>query len=201
MFVTQQPVLRRSWYAVFPVTAIDAGPTPFTLLGENIVVWKTAFDNAHFSFVHHAILEATGAGACVDTRRRQEFHIPSDKPGLLTLLTKHGEVEQHRPCCHPVETSHNAALHTQVVMSLRAAGQTHLSHVAAVVTCGRPRWTAFLIGDPPRKMMTRDLRALTGGKARVSYHAQCHMNVATPPKLERFKQRVVQAMARLAPAA
>ena len=49
--------------------------------------------------------------------------------------------------CHPVETSYNAALHTQVVTSLRAHD---------------------------------------------------HMNVATPPKLERFKQRVGQAMTRLA---
>jgi len=49
------------------------------------------------------ILEATDPDACIDTRRRQEFHMPSDKPGLLirkqlmALLTEHGEVEVHRP--------------------------------------------------------------------------------------------------------
>jgi phenylpropionate dioxygenase-like ring-hydroxylating dioxygenase large terminal subunit len=49
------------------------------------------------------ILEATDADACIDTRRRQEFHMPSDKPGLLirkqlmALLTEHGESEVHRP--------------------------------------------------------------------------------------------------------
>jgi phenylpropionate dioxygenase-like ring-hydroxylating dioxygenase large terminal subunit len=49
------------------------------------------------------ILEATDPDACIDTRRRQEFHMPSDKPGLLirkqlmALLTAHGEVEVHRP--------------------------------------------------------------------------------------------------------
>jgi phenylpropionate dioxygenase-like ring-hydroxylating dioxygenase large terminal subunit len=42
MLVTQQPVLRRFWYALFPSSAIDDGPKPFTLLGEHIVVWKTA---------------------------------------------------------------------------------------------------------------------------------------------------------------
>ena len=42
MLVTRQPVLRRFWYALFPVSAIDDGPKPFTLLGEPIVVWKTA---------------------------------------------------------------------------------------------------------------------------------------------------------------
>ncbi|MBX3585317.1 MAG: aromatic ring-hydroxylating dioxygenase subunit alpha [Ramlibacter sp.] len=42
MLVTQQPVLRRFWYAVMPMDKLDAGPQPFTLLGENIVLWKKA---------------------------------------------------------------------------------------------------------------------------------------------------------------
>ena len=42
MLVTQQPVLRRFWYAVMPMAQLEAGPQPFTLLGENIVLWKTA---------------------------------------------------------------------------------------------------------------------------------------------------------------
>ena len=40
MLVTKQPVLRRFWYALMPVTSLDDGPKPFTLLGENIVLWK-----------------------------------------------------------------------------------------------------------------------------------------------------------------
>ncbi|GGY31706.1 aromatic ring-hydroxylating dioxygenase subunit alpha [Pseudoduganella albidiflava] len=40
MLVTQQKVLRKFWYALMPMSALDAGPQPFTLLGENIVVWK-----------------------------------------------------------------------------------------------------------------------------------------------------------------
>jgi hypothetical protein len=48
------------------------------------------------------ILEATDPDACIDTRRRVEFHMPSDKPGLvirkqlMDLLTEHGEVEVFR---------------------------------------------------------------------------------------------------------
>jgi phenylpropionate dioxygenase-like ring-hydroxylating dioxygenase large terminal subunit len=42
MLVTQQPVLRRFWYAVMPMNKLDSGPQPFTLLGENIVLWKRA---------------------------------------------------------------------------------------------------------------------------------------------------------------
>ena len=67
-----------------------------------------------------------------------------------------------------------------------------------MVTYGRPRWNAFMMGDPPRKIVTRYMRLLTGGRARVDYHAYYHMNVATPPRLERFKQRVGTAMERFA---
>lgn len=42
MLVTRQPVLRRFWYALMPMDKLDAGPQPFTLLGENIVLWKRA---------------------------------------------------------------------------------------------------------------------------------------------------------------
>jgi len=75
---------------------------------------------------------------------------------------------------------------------------TNLRRIAAVVTYGRPRHVAWLMGDPPRKIVTRYLRRLAGGTARVDYHACYHMNVATPPRLERFKLRVGQAMAQFA---
>jgi hypothetical protein len=47
------------------------------------------------------ILEATDADAAVDTRRRVEFHMESDKPGILMrkklmeLFEQHGEAEVH----------------------------------------------------------------------------------------------------------
>jgi hypothetical protein len=75
---------------------------------------------------------------------------------------------------------------------------THLKRISSVVTYGRPRWTALFMSDPPRRIMTRYLKRLTGGKARIDYHAYYHMNVATPPRLERFKLRVGSAMARFA---
>ncbi|MGY8526845.1 aromatic ring-hydroxylating dioxygenase subunit alpha [Paracidovorax citrulli] len=40
MLVTRQPVLRRFWYALMPVSMLDDGPKPFRLLGEDLVVWK-----------------------------------------------------------------------------------------------------------------------------------------------------------------
>lgn len=40
MLVTKQNVLRRFWYPVIPVEYLFDGPKPFTLLGEDIVVWQ-----------------------------------------------------------------------------------------------------------------------------------------------------------------
>jgi hypothetical protein len=39
MLVTKQKVLRRFWYPVIPLSHVEDGPKPFTLLGERIVVW------------------------------------------------------------------------------------------------------------------------------------------------------------------
>jgi len=47
MLVTRQKVLRRFWYAVVPMSHLDDGPKPFTLLGENIVLWKGAGGKPH----------------------------------------------------------------------------------------------------------------------------------------------------------
>ena len=39
MLVTRQPVFRKFWHAVMPLTDLVAGPKPFTLLGVDIVVF------------------------------------------------------------------------------------------------------------------------------------------------------------------
>ncbi len=40
MLVTQQPILKRFWYPVFPINLLtDRNPQQFMLLGEKIVVW------------------------------------------------------------------------------------------------------------------------------------------------------------------
>jgi putative NADPH-quinone reductase len=74
---------------------------------------------------------------------------------------------------------------------------THLRAVSGVVTYGRPRWTALMVGDPPRKVVTRYLRLITGGRARVSYSALYDMNRATLAQRERFLAVVRARMAAL----
>jgi len=40
MLQTRQDALRRFWYPVIPVADLAAGPRPFTLLGQQIVLWQ-----------------------------------------------------------------------------------------------------------------------------------------------------------------
>lgn len=42
MLVTQQPVFRKFWHAVMPLADLAHGPKPFTLLGEDIVLFIDA---------------------------------------------------------------------------------------------------------------------------------------------------------------
>lgn len=71
---------------------------------------------------------------------------------------------------------------------------THLRRIAAVTTYGRPRWTAFLMGDPPRKVITRYLRVLTGGRAKITYTAHYHMNVSTDATRAAHLEKVAKVM-------
>jgi phenylpropionate dioxygenase-like ring-hydroxylating dioxygenase large terminal subunit len=40
MQIMQHPVFRQFWYPTLAATDLQSGPKPFTLLGENIVLWR-----------------------------------------------------------------------------------------------------------------------------------------------------------------
>ncbi len=69
----------------------------------------------------------------------------------------------------------------------------NLKRTAAVVTYGGSRWRAILLGDAPRKQVTRVLRAQTLG-APQDYLALYDLNRASAQKRERFLERVQKAM-------
>lgn len=78
----------------------------------------------------------------------------------------------------------------------KAVSRLHtITKVAAVVTYGRPRWTAFMIGDPPRKMITRYMRVLVKPGAPIRYNALYDMNRATQADREAFLAKVERRMA------
>lgn len=73
---------------------------------------------------------------------------------------------------------------------------THIRKIAGISTYGRPRWTAFTMGDPPRKAVTRYLRLLTGGRAGTRYVALYDMNRADDARRAAFLATVREEMGR-----
>jgi putative NADPH-quinone reductase len=71
---------------------------------------------------------------------------------------------------------------------------TNIRHILAVVTYGRPRYMAWWVGDPPRRIVTRYLRWLTGKRAKCRYFAHYEMNKATPQSCARFLAQVDAGM-------
>jgi putative NADPH-quinone reductase len=72
---------------------------------------------------------------------------------------------------------------------------THVRVIVAVTTYGSPRWRAFLVGDPPRKVVMRMLRVLVAPMARRHYLALHDMNRQTPERRDAFLRKVAKVIA------
>ena len=70
----------------------------------------------------------------------------------------------------------------------------NIRSITGIVTYGRPRYMALWMADPPRKLVTRYLRWMTGG-AKARYFALYHMNVADLGKRTGFIAKVKAGMA------
>ncbi|HEY8383745.1 MAG TPA: NAD(P)H-dependent oxidoreductase [Microvirga sp.] len=85
----------------------------------------------------------------------------------------------------------------KLVNGLATPNLTHLKTLVAVTTYGATRWRAFLLGDPPRKVVTRMLRVLVAPVARRHYLALHDMNRQTPEGRAAFMAKVERTLSRL----
>ena len=72
----------------------------------------------------------------------------------------------------------------------------NIRKVAAVTTYGGSRFRAMLMGDPPRKLIKRMLRATVKPGASVSYLAHYSMNLSTDETRMAFMAKVAASMDR-----
>jgi putative NADPH-quinone reductase len=70
----------------------------------------------------------------------------------------------------------------------------NIRKVAAVTTYGGSRFRAMLMGDPPRRLIKRMLRATVKPGAPVSYLAHYSMNLSTDQTRKAFKAKVAASM-------
>jgi NAD(P)H dehydrogenase (quinone) len=68
-----------------------------------------------------------------------------------------------------------------------------LKKLAAVCTYGADRLTSFVLGDPPRRVVKRLLRATAGHHVSCEYIAHYDMNHTTPERREAFLNKVLHA--------
>lgn len=66
----------------------------------------------------------------------------------------------------------------------------HIRRLAAVCTYGGDRWRALLMSDPPRRSVTRMLRAQVAAGASCDYLACYDMNHTTPTRRDAFLAKV-----------
>ena len=72
----------------------------------------------------------------------------------------------------------------------------HITKLTAVVTYGGSRWRAFGVGNPPKKIVTRVLRAQIKPLAPLAYLAHYDMNRSTDATRSAFLAKVRDAMER-----
>ena len=89
----------------------------------------------------------------------------------------------------------------RVVRAGRRQGRSRSLHnigkVAAVTTYGGSRFRAILMGDPPRKLVKRLLRATVKPGAPVSYLAHYSMNLSTDQSRRKFMEKVAASNGRV----
>lgn len=73
----------------------------------------------------------------------------------------------------------------------------NIRRLAAVVTYGGHRWRALLMGDPPRKVLKRVVRAAIHPMARTRYIALYDMNRNGESALKAFLEKTAAEMRRL----
>lgn len=70
----------------------------------------------------------------------------------------------------------------------------NISKIAAITTYGGSRFRAMLMGDPPRKLVKRMLRATVKPGASVTYLAEYSMNLSTDETRRAFLAKVAARM-------
>jgi NAD(P)H dehydrogenase (quinone) len=73
-------------------------------------------------------------------------------------------------------------------------GLRHIRHLSAVTTYGSRRWWAMLMGDAPRCLIRRVLRALIHPRGQVRYLAHYDISRSTPSSRDAFLARVRRTM-------
>jgi phenylpropionate dioxygenase-like ring-hydroxylating dioxygenase large terminal subunit len=109
MLVTKQPILRRFWYPVMPITHLAAGPKPFRLLETDIVLWLTS-DGTPAAIADRCCHRTAklSRGYCEGGRIVCGYHgWQYDRDGMVVRVPQAAATREHRSAMRT--PAHNAA--------------------------------------------------------------------------------------------
>jgi phenylpropionate dioxygenase-like ring-hydroxylating dioxygenase large terminal subunit len=192
MLVAQQPICRKFWHAVMPLTELANGPKPFTLLGENIVLFLDAEGQpaalrdrcCHRSakLSRGWCIDAEG-NACGQGSLRCGYHgWTYDRAGTVIRIPQY-EAEREIPLDYKTRAYHCTSRYGYAWVAL----EDPIAEIPGVPEFGDPAWrTIFQFYET---WATSPMRALENSfdNSHFSFVHRATFGVAASPKPSRYE--------------
>jgi phenylpropionate dioxygenase-like ring-hydroxylating dioxygenase large terminal subunit len=189
MLVTRQPVFRKFWHAVVPLTVLQDGqPHPFTLLGERIVLFLDGEGRpAALSDRCCHRTARLSKGRCVGGALECGYHgWTYDRGGRVIRIPQYGP-ERAIPPDYRTPAWRCEARYGYAWVALVAPGEEPLAPIPDVPEFGAPGWrTIFQFHET---WATSPVRALENSfdNAHFSFVHRATFGVAAQPKPSRYE--------------
>jgi phenylpropionate dioxygenase-like ring-hydroxylating dioxygenase large terminal subunit len=185
MLTTRQPVFRKFWHAVMPLTQLQGGqPQPFTLLGENIVLFLDA--EGQPAALQDRCCHRTARlskGRCVDGALQCAYHgWTYDAAGRVIRIPQY-EPERPIPADYRTPAYRCVAKYGYAWVAL----EEPIAPIPEVPEFGAPGWrTIFQFHE---EWATSPLRALENSfdNSHFSFVHRATFGVAAQPKPSRYE--------------
>jgi phenylpropionate dioxygenase-like ring-hydroxylating dioxygenase large terminal subunit len=189
VLVTRQPVFRRFWHAVMPLSQLAGGtPQPFTLLGENIVLFLDA--QGQPAALKDRCCHRTARlskGRCVDGALECGYHGWTYNPAGRVIRIPQYEPERPIPADYCTPAYRCAARHGYAWVALVPPGEEPLAPIPEMPEFGAPGWrTIFQFYET---WATSPVRALENSfdNSHFSFVHRATFGVASQPKPSRYE--------------
>jgi phenylpropionate dioxygenase-like ring-hydroxylating dioxygenase large terminal subunit len=189
VLVTRQPVFRRFWHAVMPLSQLAGGtPQPFTLLGENIVLFLDA--QGQPAALKDRCCHRTARlskGRCVDGALECGYHGWTYNPAGRVIRIPQYEPDRAIPADYCTPAYRCEARHGYAWVALVPPGDEPLAPIPEMPEFGAPGWrTIFQFYET---WATSPVRALENSfdNSHFSFVHRATFGVASQPKPSRYE--------------
>jgi phenylpropionate dioxygenase-like ring-hydroxylating dioxygenase large terminal subunit len=189
MLVTQQPIFRKFWHAVMPLSHLaDGGPRPFTLLGEKIVLFLGA-DGQPAALKDRCCHRTAqlSKGRCVDGALECGYHGWTYNPAGRVIRIPQYDAERPIPAEYCTPAYRCTARHGYAWVALVAPGEEPLAPIPDIPEFDASGWrTIFQFHEV---WATSPVRALENSfdNSHFSFVHRATFGVADQPKPSKYE--------------